>query len=447
MFMRRLLDILLENTNIYIFMVQNYAKRGKSMKKIGAIIGIAILTVSMSMTVFAGEWKQDNKKWWYQNEDGSYPKQKWQEVDGKQYYFDENGFMVNNTITPDGFRVGEDGTFSNNIYFPSFNGIGQVNSAPVVWTRSTLIKIKDMTVFAYNRDGSNERVVQKLTTMSNGYIYKGMTLIGDWIYIQGTPVEDPQATLIRIKADGSNLQVLLRQEYRDINFNNNGIYFDYIKSYATVGEDNSFIPPIYSYNFMNFNGSGINEISKEEYEEKNNSIYKIGSTNERKKEASDAIYGFNWMSKNNEKKLTFYKINANDTRSDIYQISAGKNETYYGLGYNDNLFYYYKIVSTPTDNIWVALSKTTLCSLNVHTKEVKEYFVDEKLSPYPGYFYVNNQYIFCTSNKDDNYSLYRMNLDGSGMTKICDGNGNEKRIIGGYENFVYWGNDIVNGGV
>lgn len=405
------------------------------MKKIVALIGMAVLTASMSMTAFAGEWKQDNKKWWYQNEDGSYPQQKWQEIDGKQYYFDENGFMVNNTITPDGFRVGADGTFSNNIYFPS---IGQVSSTPVVWNRNTLIRIKDMTVYAYNRDGSNERLLHQLTEMSEGYLYKGMTLIGDWLYIQGAPIEDPQATLIRIKLDGSNLQVLLRRQYGDMSFTSNGVYFNYIKSYASVGENNSYIPPLFSYNYMNFDGSGINEINKEEYD---NSISKSN------KNPSDAIYCFDWFSKDNVKKLTFYKINADGSKLDIYHISGGKNESYYGLGYNDNFLYYYKMVTTPTDNMWVSSYKTTLCSLNANSKEVKEYVIDDKLTPFPGKFYANNQYIFCMSKKDDNYSLYRMNLDGSGMTKICDGNGNEKSIIGGYENFVYWGNDIVNGGV
>ena len=405
------------------------------MKKVRLIIAVAVLSAITSMTAVAGEWKQNNKGWWYQNEDSSYPQQRWQEIDGKQYYFDENGYMLSNTITPDGYRVGADGTFSNTIYFHA------TGHFPIVWNRNTLFKIKDMTVFACNRDGSNERPLQKLAEMSNGYIYKGMTIIGDWIYLQGAPIEDPKATLIRMRVDGSNLQILLRQEYRDMSFTSKGVYFNYIKSYASVGEDNSYIPPIYSYNFMSFDGSGITEISKEEYEEKNNSTY------ESKRDAPDALYGFNWLAKDNVKKITFYKINADGTRSDIYQISGGKNETYYGLGCNDNLFYYYKMVSIPTDNMWVSLSKTTLCSLNVHSRDVKEYSIDDKLTPFPGKFYVNNQYIFCTSKKDDNYSLYRMNLDGSGLIKICDGDGDEKEIIGGYENFVYWGNIIVNGGI
>ena len=40
---------------------------------------------------FAAEWKQDNSGWWYQNDDGSYPINTWKEIDGKQYYFGNDG--------------------------------------------------------------------------------------------------------------------------------------------------------------------------------------------------------------------------------------------------------------------------------------------------------------------------------------------------------------------
>ncbi len=61
-----------------------------------------------------GGWKQDDKGWWYQNADGSYPvsqwmrlgawyyfddkgyavQSDWKEVNGKKYYFDSNCYMV-----------------------------------------------------------------------------------------------------------------------------------------------------------------------------------------------------------------------------------------------------------------------------------------------------------------------------------------------------------------
>lgn len=70
---------------------------------------VLIMSMAMSFSAFAGEWKRDDTGWWYQNDDGSYPANQWQKISGKQYYFDGNGYMLENTVTPDGKRVGADG--------------------------------------------------------------------------------------------------------------------------------------------------------------------------------------------------------------------------------------------------------------------------------------------------------------------------------------------------
>lgn len=54
-------------------------------------------------------WKQDKNGWWYQNSDGTYPINEWKEIEGKQYYFGSDGYMLSNTKTPDGYKVGVDG--------------------------------------------------------------------------------------------------------------------------------------------------------------------------------------------------------------------------------------------------------------------------------------------------------------------------------------------------
>ena len=79
------------------------------MKKVKLVVATIIATTVMSMTAFAGEWKQDTTGWWYQNDNGSYPINCWQEINGKQYYFNESGYMLVNTITPDGKQVGING--------------------------------------------------------------------------------------------------------------------------------------------------------------------------------------------------------------------------------------------------------------------------------------------------------------------------------------------------
>lgn len=41
----------------------------------------------------AGEWKQDDKGWWYDNGDGTFPKNEWKLIDDAWYAFDESGYM------------------------------------------------------------------------------------------------------------------------------------------------------------------------------------------------------------------------------------------------------------------------------------------------------------------------------------------------------------------
>lgn len=70
-----------------------------------------LMAVSISMTAFAGQWQQDTKGWWYQNDDGSYLKDGWVWVDGKCYYFTADGYCLTGTQTPDGYTVDASGAW------------------------------------------------------------------------------------------------------------------------------------------------------------------------------------------------------------------------------------------------------------------------------------------------------------------------------------------------
>lgn len=64
-------------------------------KKILNLLGASFLiSMSLSLTSLAGQWQQDSKGWWYQNDDGSYVSNGWQEIEGKRYHFDEKGYMA-----------------------------------------------------------------------------------------------------------------------------------------------------------------------------------------------------------------------------------------------------------------------------------------------------------------------------------------------------------------
>ena len=66
------------------------------------------------------DWVKGESKnaWWFDFGNGDYFKSSWQWIDGNQdgiaecYCFDENGWMYENTITPDGYTVNENGVWT-----------------------------------------------------------------------------------------------------------------------------------------------------------------------------------------------------------------------------------------------------------------------------------------------------------------------------------------------
>ncbi len=66
-----------------------------------------------------GQWLQAEDgtgRWWYRYGDGSYPASDWKKIDGKQYYFDEEGWMVTGTQEIEGltYEFDENGVWINN---------------------------------------------------------------------------------------------------------------------------------------------------------------------------------------------------------------------------------------------------------------------------------------------------------------------------------------------
>ena len=117
------------------------------MRKLLKAFGLAAgLTLTMSVTAFAGQWREDAAGWWWQEDDGSYAVSSWQWLDGNQdgvaecYYFDQYGYCLMNTITPDGYQV--DG-----------NGAWVVNGA--IQTRSTAGTPVDNSGSQQNQQASN----------------------------------------------------------------------------------------------------------------------------------------------------------------------------------------------------------------------------------------------------------------------------------------------------
>ena len=92
------------------------------MKKINSkwmhILGASLLLSTVTViTSYAGSWQNDGRGWWWQEDNGSYLANAWCWLDGNQdgvsecYYFDGNGYMLANTVTPDGYQVNGNGAW------------------------------------------------------------------------------------------------------------------------------------------------------------------------------------------------------------------------------------------------------------------------------------------------------------------------------------------------
>ena len=103
----------------------------------GSLCVLASFVFLFSGTAQA-DWVRGNSKnaWWYDLGNGNYYKSSWQWIDGNHdgiaecYCFDENGWMCENTITPDRFTVNENGawTVDNIVQTKSANLISQNNT-------------------------------------------------------------------------------------------------------------------------------------------------------------------------------------------------------------------------------------------------------------------------------------------------------------------------------
>lgn len=80
-------------------------KSKKTTKFIGSLLAVVSIMAVNPITANA-EWKTDNSGKWYSK--GSSWAVGWQPIDGDFYYFNNNGYMVSNTII-DGMQLGNDG--------------------------------------------------------------------------------------------------------------------------------------------------------------------------------------------------------------------------------------------------------------------------------------------------------------------------------------------------
>ena len=94
------------------------------MKAKKIFLAASVFALMSTSAAFGGTWKKgtgnDQDRWWYDNNDGTYAKDGWHWIDGdgngtaECYYFDGNGWLYTNTTTPDNYQVNADGAWVEN---------------------------------------------------------------------------------------------------------------------------------------------------------------------------------------------------------------------------------------------------------------------------------------------------------------------------------------------
>ena len=113
---------------------------------------VLLSAVLLSTPALAGEWRANSTGFWYINDDGSYPTNAWQWIDGdgdgvyQCFAFDENGYLMLNQTTPDGYLVGEAGAW--------FDGVMPVTRTYPVGTYVAPTPIEGLRKYGYASDGT-----------------------------------------------------------------------------------------------------------------------------------------------------------------------------------------------------------------------------------------------------------------------------------------------------
>lgn len=197
------------------------------MKKPKIIIISLLLSISFCFNVFAGKWIQDNNGWKYQEDDKSYPVSTWKQISGNWYYFNEGGYMLSDTITPDGYTIDKSGEWiqdtdsdiqstNNNTYIFEKSGEwvndgdipeGEYVYYPNAQTRDAIISGSSSINCKFNYI----RLYEDDIVNSGKYIPVSeageLDIAGDGVFLVGRDIKAGEYTLTPLKGDGSKLMI------------------------------------------------------------------------------------------------------------------------------------------------------------------------------------------------------------------------------------------------
>lgn len=139
-------------------------KKSKLIKLITSLL-IATAALAINPVCASAEWKHDSTGWWYA--DGSSWYTGWQEIDGKWYYFESNGYMAHDRYV-NKYYLNSEGYWDIYALPPTLSTTLQGVSVkyPLSWQKATM---NGLTVYCLDNQGTN---VIASTASMQGYSSK-----------------------------------------------------------------------------------------------------------------------------------------------------------------------------------------------------------------------------------------------------------------------------------
>ncbi|WP_051560514.1 DUF5050 domain-containing protein [Clostridium beijerinckii] len=358
-------------------------KRLKLKKVISSSL-LVILVFVLNPIVVSAEWKQDSNGWW--NAEGNSWSVGWKEIDGKWYYFGQDGYMKMGWIQYEDkwYYLGDDGAMLKNT---TINGYKLDSDG--VWIQSSQndssnVESKDKNV-SYETEVSNRKPIIK---------------DGNYLYESGN--------LSKVNIDGTN-KTYFEQAYGSI-----------------IGVSDGWVYYV--------DGNTEHHGSK--------GIYKIKDNEKVKLTSEDYIVDAVFYKGSIYYALGPEMVENNVVKGGLYKVDIdGKNKVQLSdqLVENINIYkdciYYSGTSSVTTDNT-VSNENSGIFKMNTdgtsRTKISDHYASFLKLSG-------NNIYF---SSFDYNYKLYKISIDGTNERKLNDDISWDIQVDG---NWVYYSNNPYDG--
>jgi len=127
---------------------------------------IFTVSISSTFTSLAGKWKQDGDDWKYEEDNGINATNGWREINDNWYFFDNEGRMLRDTKTPDGYEVGKSGEWikPNDIIEPSSSGKVYIFDQKGKWVNDNKIPEGE---YVYYPDENADSVMGSSSWVSN----------------------------------------------------------------------------------------------------------------------------------------------------------------------------------------------------------------------------------------------------------------------------------------